>query len=261
MVRRSDAPLKTERQSRITALVQSEKRVLVSELSRHLGVSEMTIRRDLCELEQSGVLVRDHGGAFASRSTTYEPPYIARSRENVEEKRSIGRLAATLLRENDMVVLDVGTTILEVARNLPTGLRLTVITHWLPMVEVLEKHDHVSVVVTGGVLRSGEKSLIGNMAISAFRRFFPGKVFLGVAGISLDKGLTDYTIDEVEIKKAMIECAKEVIVLADHTKLERVAPVPIGPISLVHTIVTDSGIAESQKSELQDAGVRLLVAD
>ena len=253
--------LKAERQRLIESMVKAERRVMVSELAKSLGVCEMTVRRDLYELERKGVLIRAHGGAFSVRTTEYEPPYVARGRENVEEKRKIGQLASTLLAENDMIILDVGTTILELARSIPSNLRLTVITNWLPVAEVLENMPNVSTVVVGGVLRRGERSLIGSMAAAGFQNFFPTKVFLGVAGVSVNRGLTDYHMEEVEIKKAMIQCARDVIVLADHTKMERIAPVPVAPLSMVKTIVTDAGIASEHRAALEKAGLKVLVAD
>ncbi|NPV54920.1 MAG: DeoR/GlpR transcriptional regulator [Firmicutes bacterium] len=256
----TDGRIREERHLQICDLLRQKGAIGVTEMAKLFKVSEMTIRRDLTELEQLGKLHRTHGGAVAARTDDYEPPYIIRASENVHEKRIIGRAAADLVSDGDVIILDVGTTPLQVAKHLASGKRVTVLTNWIPNVLVLSKKQGVDTILMGGAVRPEELSLVGGMTEEFFQRFNANKLFLGVGGVSLEKGLTDYRMDEVEAKKTMLKVTQKAILVADHTKFERVAPIKIAPISVIHTVVTDSGISEDMRENLLRLGIEVLVA-
>jgi len=232
----------------------------VASLSKHFGVSEMTLRRDLISLEREGRLRRTRGWAEPVRTEEYEPYYLIRARENRAEKVAIGRAAVDMVKDNDVILLDVGTTVLEFVRFLGRTKRVTVLTNWLPNVLELAKYPGIQVVVLGGTLRNAELSLVGSITVEMLREFNADKVFLSIGGISVDKGLTDYHLDEIEVKREMLRTAKRAIVLADHTKIERVAPVRVALLGSVHTLVTDDGITNQQHETLKNFGLDIIVA-
>jgi DeoR family transcriptional regulator of aga operon len=251
----------SERQLRICELLRDGHPVKVLELSRLCRTSLMTIRRDLATLEAEGKLRRVHGGAVPIRTPEYEPFFRLRAAENRLEKAAIGRTAASLVRDGEVIIVDVGTTLLELVKNLGQRKNITIITNWLPSVTELAKFPGSRTVILGGLVRYSELSIIGGMAVEALSGFNADRTFLGVGGVSTDKGITDYNLDEVEIKKSMIRAARQVVVLADHGKLDRVAPVRIGELSVVHTLVTGAQITDRQREALTSAGVSVVTAE
>ncbi|PJF49029.1 MAG: DeoR/GlpR transcriptional regulator [Chloroflexi bacterium] len=248
------------RQQVILQLLERQSVVRVAELCERFGVSDMTVRRDLQELEQAGLIRRTYGGAVSARGRSFEPPFPARAATNQAQKQRIGQMAASLVQDGDSVALDVGTTTLEVARALRDKHNLTVVTHSLPIAQVLANHPLVRVIVVGGVLRSGELSLIGHLAERAYREFYVDKLFLGVGGLSLKAGLTEFNLEDALVKQAMLQSAKERIVVADASKLERVAFAFIGPLTGINTLVTDADADAQVVRQIEEAGVRVMLA-
>ncbi len=248
------------RQQVILQLLERQSVVRVAELCERFGVSDMTVRRDLQELEQAGLIRRTYGGAVSARGRSFEPPYLVRAATHQAQKQRIGQMAASLVQDGDSVALDVGTTTLEVARALRDKHNLTVVTHSLPIAQVLANHPLVRVIVVGGVLRSGELSLIGHLAERAYREFYVDKLFLGVGGLSLKAGLTEFNLEDALVKQAMLQLAKERIVVADASKLERVAFAFIGPLTCINTLVTDADADAQVVRQIEEAGVRVMLA-
>ncbi|MDI6870970.1 MAG: DeoR/GlpR family DNA-binding transcription regulator [Bacillota bacterium] len=250
----------SQRRARICELLKEGKPLTVAALVESFGVSEMTVRRDLAHLEAESRLRRTRGGAEPLRTEEYEPLYYLRAKENAQEKRMIGKTAAGLVNDGEVIIVDVGTTLLEFVRNIGRNKQITVITNWIPNVLELVKYPNIRIVMLGGTVRDTELSLVGGMTSESLAGFNPDKAFLGIGGVSLEKGITDYNMDEIEVKRAMIRAARQTVVLADHTKIDRVAPVRIAPLSSVHILVTDSGATERQCEALQNAGVNVVVA-
>lgn len=234
--------------------------VSVAELSREAGVSEMTIRRDLEALERAGALRRVHGGAISAVSRSYEPPFALRSGREPDAKARIGALAASLLSEGDTAVIDVGSTALELASALREADRLTILTPSLRAAQILAENASLRVIMTGGVLRPGELSLIGDLSERAFEELRPDVVFLGVGGVDREAGLTEFNLDDTRVKRAALQSARRCVVLADSSKLGRVAFARICPLERVDVLVTDSGAEESALDWIRDAGAEVLVA-
>ncbi|MFO3797232.1 MAG: DeoR/GlpR family DNA-binding transcription regulator [Anaerolineales bacterium] len=249
------------RHQTILALLEEQGEVRVGDLCQQLGVSEMTIRRDLSELERAGLLRRVHGGAVSARGRSYEPPFLTRANEHLAQKQRIGQLAASLVHDGDSIALDVGTTTLEVARALKERekLNLTVLTASLHIANLLANMPTIRLIVVGGILRPGELSLIGHLAERAFREFYVDKLFLGVGGLSIEAGLTEYNLEDALVKQAMIQTAKECIVVADSSKINRIAFTHIAPLNQIHTLITDSGADAGAIQQLREVGLRVLL--
>lgn len=234
--------------------------VSVADLSEITGVSEMTVRRDLEALEREGLLRRVHGGATSAVPRSYEPPFALRSGHHSEEKERIGALAASLLSQGDTAVIDVGTTTLELARALKGRAGLTLLTPSLRAVDELAGNADIRVMVTGGNVRPGELSLVGDLAERAFEALHCDTVFLGVGGVDADAGLTEFNLDDTRVKRAALESARRCVVLADASKLGKVAFARICPLERVDILVTDSGADEAALKPIRDAGVEVLAA-
>ena len=252
--------LGVERRQRILELVETEGSVSVDELAQRFGVSEMTIRRDLRILESDGLLRRIHGGATSNRGRSYEPPFLLRTRKQAEAKTRIGRRAAEMIGNGDSVALDVGTTTLEIARHLGGKQDLTIITPSLHIANVLASQPGIRLILTGGILRPGELSLIGHLAERAFEEFHVDKLFLGIGGISFEAGLTEFNLEDAQTKKAMLRCAKECIVVADATKFHHIAFAAVAPLEAVHRIVTDDSLDAETADRLRELGIEVILA-
>lgn len=234
--------LAKERHQKILELLEKNGSTTISELVSKFEISEMTIRRDLDILEKRYLLRRVHGGAISTRGSSYEPPYLVRSTENLEVKQRIGKKAASLIKNGDSISLDTGTTTYEVARNLNNFQDLTVITHSFPIASLLIQNLQNRLIIPGGIMRPGELSMIGDLSIRGYKEYFVDKLFLGVGGIDITVGLTEFNLEDTLVKRAMVINAKEVIVVADASKFNQVAFTVVAPITVVRKIITDSSL-------------------
>ena len=257
--------MQTDRRTKIIEIVQQSGSMTVAELCDLFDVSEMTIRRDLRDLDREGVLRRVHGGAVSSLGRSYEPPYTVRSTRNAEIKRAIGLKAAELIVDGDSIALDVGTTTLKITQALQGKHNLTIITASLPIaneiVSNLSLTSEVRLILTGGIIRSGELSMIGNIAAQTYADFHVDKAFIGVGGISEEDGLTEYNLEDAIVKKPMIQNAQQRIVVADSTKIGRTTFTAFAPLSMVDTLITDSKIPAEALSRLEALGIEVLVVE
>ena len=251
--------LSEERHQKIIEILDQQAVVTVADLVQLLDVSEMTIRRDFDALESRGLLKRVHGGAVSNRGRSYEPPFMLRSTINIEEKKRIAEAAAALVKNGDSVTLDVGTTTLEIAKNLKTKQDLTVIIRSLHIASEMVDHQGIRVIVTGGFLRQSELSLTGYLAERVFSDFYVDKLFLGAGGVDFKAGVTEYHFEEMLVKRAMVRNAKEIILVVDSTKFGNIALAPIIPLKEVHTIVTDKKIKKEIRRELEELGINVIV--
>lgn len=251
--------LSNDRRRVILDLLNTKGSVTVAELGSRFDVSEMTIRRDLDDLERRGLLQRVHGGAVSARGRSFEPAFLSRSGLQQEEKRRIAQAAANLVQNGDSIALDVGTTTLEVARHLEGKRDLTVITNSFRVAEELAETQGLRLILTGGILRPGELSLVGSLAGETFQQFYVDKLFLGIGGIDLVAGLTEYSLEDAEVKKAMLRAAKEIIVVADSTKFGRVTFAAVAPIDVASCIITDDKAESSIVEALRATSIEVVV--
>src|SRR5579875_3093276 len=259
-MKRENKIIAQERRRKIFEIIESSGIVSVRDLARRFTVSSITVVRDLQELEEQGLIRRVHGGAISLRGASYEPPFSAREAEHAEEKRRIAARAVELVNDGESLLLDVGTTTLEIARALKGKRNLTVLVTNLRAALELANQSAIQVIVVGGKLRSSELSMVGHLTEQTLRSFQVDKAFIGVGGITLEHGLTEFNFDEAGTKRAMFECARERIVVADHTKFGKVMFTRVAPLSEVDLIVTNHEIDEGATRELEEAGVKLLLA-
>lgn len=252
--------LAQERRQRIFKDIEASGVASVRDLAQRFDVSLITIMRDLQELEQEGLIRRVHGGAISVRGASYEPPFSARESQFSAEKQRIAQKAVELISDGDSLLLDVGTTTLELARALKGKRNLTVLVTNLRAALELAGQPAIQVIVIGGKLRFSELSMTGHMAEQTLRTFQVDKAFIGVGGITLQHGLTEFNFDEAGTKRIMCERARQKIVLADHTKFGKVMLTQVAPLSAIDMIITGSELDESMRRELEEAGISLILA-
>ena len=250
--------LTIERQQQIEHLIKERQHVRVVELSKHFGVSEPTIRRDLQKLEEMGRVRRAHGGAIAPEQATPELPIVQRIVECAEEKRRIGLAAAQLVQDGETIFLGSGTTTLEVARHLDGKKNVTVITNALTIANQLAGNANVTLVITGGVLRHSELSMIGHIVEQTLKELRADKVIISMRAIDIEEGLTNADLLETMTDRVILQFAREVIVVADHTKFGKIAAGIVGPITAVQTIVTDDRTPMETIEQLRTLGITVI---
>lgn len=229
-----------KRQRHILNQIKEKGSVNVIELAEALNVSDMTIRRDLKELGKMGLLQRTHGGAVNSHGRGYEPPLAVRNTENIAEKKVLGSYAAQMILEGDSVALDVGSTIYQIAMNLENTRNITIVTPSMSIGMLFCNRSDVRLILPGGVVRVGEASMIGELARRNLELLLVDKLFLGIGAIDAATGLSEYNLDGAAIKQAMIKNAKEVIVVADASKMQKIAFAYVVGFNEIHHLVTDA---------------------
>lgn len=247
------------RRLRISQILKERHAVRVSSLSEDLGVSEMTIRRDLERLESEGLLTRTHGGAVLKRHIAEEPLWVDRVVAQAEEKRRIAQAAAALIQPAETVFLSSGTTAAQVLRYLPPDLEARIITHNVGAVSEAQRMG-IEVVLVGGVYNPRLNAVGGPTAVEDIGRYHASKMLIGVDGFDLEEGLTTPTIDMATIERAMIKQTRgEVIVLADNSKIGVVADVVICGFDQVDVVMVDDGVDEAVRDEITHLGLRCMV--
>jgi DeoR family fructose operon transcriptional repressor len=249
-----------ERLDRLMEILSKQRYGSVTELAKALHVSEMTVRRYLDKLEQKNLIQRTHGGAYTGKEMI-EVDYRIRETVRQAEKAAIGQLAYTLIQPGESIYIDAGSTAAFLALAIDDSKRITVVTHSLVVAQTLEQHSNVETILLGGKVHGATHSVIGPLAEEAVRQFRFNKAFLGTSGINVQHGLSQSTLDEISIKKAVALSAAEVIVLADSTKLGRDVLVLFLEISQIDTLITDSGISAQDKYDLEEQGVGVMIAE
>ena len=249
-----------ERQRQILSLLSRQGRLSVAEIVEQFSISEATARRDLESLASEGKVQRVHGGAIAVEQAPPELPILERENEEADEKTRIGRVAAELIADNESVFLGSGTTVLDVAKNLRDRKNLTVITNSLPVLNTLAGLKEITVISLGGQLRDSELSFIGHITEQALAEIRVDKVVMGTRGISLEHGLTNDYLQETLTDRAILRIGREVIIVADHTKVNRVSTVLLAPLDAVHTFVTNEQADEKFIQSLKKQNIKVILA-
>lgn len=257
--------LKAQRQQQILAAVTASGTLAVTDLARRFGVSEITIRRDLDELYESGQVERIRGGVRSPVQDEQEPPVVNRQRENVGEKRAIARAALNLISNGDVIGLQMGTTTLELARAIARNSwnNLQVVTNGIPIVNELIRVPGIRLTCIGGVIDSGELACNGVLAEQLLTNLNLTTLFVGCRGIDPEQGITNTVQAELEIGtvQAFVRAAREVVVLADHSKFGQVFFMQVLPITVIHRVITDALTPTDTLTLLAGKGIKFDVIE
>jgi DeoR family transcriptional regulator, aga operon transcriptional repressor len=262
LTRRSPRLLTEERRRSILELVNREGRVMISDLSERFGVSAVTVRGDVDSLCERNLLMRSHGGAIPLDRVVVDSPLEVKATLHHEEKASIGKRAATLVQPGQTVLLDSGTTTLEVARALiqlsPRG--ITVVTNSLAIASELTAASEINVIMIGGLLRHIAQSFVGPQAQKMLSELHVDRFFLGVDGLDPEAGTFTPDVLEAELNATMIRVARQTTVVADSSKIGRRSLTLIAPIDRIHQLVTDPSIRPADHEALERRGIEVLLA-
>ena len=250
--------LKGERHLRILSVLETQGRAEVRQLSHLLGVSEVTIRRDLRELDRQGVLVNVRGGALVSRGTGFEVPYAAKLGAYKDEKVRIARAACERCQSGQTVLLDAGTTVGEMAAHLPNS-QLTVITNALNVINILARRGSVPRLVIGGEFRAVSQAFLGPSALGALSALRIDLAFVGTEGVTADRGLQVPDSSDAAYKQAVVRAARDVVVLADHSKFDVERLFTFAGWGEIDEIVTGSETPGPKVDALRAMGVTVTV--
>ncbi len=251
--------LTRQRQQHILDALRRDGHVVAKTLSEQLGLSEDTIRRDLRELAAAGQLQRVHGGALPLAAA--EADFSARQQLAPQEKMAIGRAAAQMVRNGQVVLVDGGTTAVQLARHLPAALRATVVTHSPSVAVELAHHAGVEVMLIGGRLFRHSMVAVGAQAMEAIARVRADLYFMGVTGVHAQAGLTTGDAEEAAVKRALMAAAAETVVLASSEKLGAASAYVINPLAAAATLVVAPTVPAATLAPLRKAGPAVLRAD
>ncbi|CAM4091710.1 DeoR/GlpR family DNA-binding transcription regulator [Paenibacillus alkaliterrae] len=249
-----------ERYQFIIDYLKNHKIVDVSFLSSELEVSEVTVRKDLEKLERDNFLVRSHGGAILNENLFLEPSFLEKEDRFTDEKSGIASEAAKLIHDGMVIALSTGTTVSRLTRSIKDRNSLTVVTNAINVVTDLMGIDSIQVFLTGGSVRPNTFALIGETAEKSLDGIYTDYVFFGINGFSMDEGLTTPSMEEARVVRKLIENAKHVVVLADHSKFGKVAFYRIVPIDQIHTVITDRKTPTEELEKLREKGIQVIIA-
>ncbi len=249
-----------ERQKQIVEFVQKNGSAQIKVLADYQNVSEATIRRDLDELADLGLIERTHGGAMAiDSSTSFEHKHSEKMNIMLTEKRNIAKAATSLIRDGDTIFLDSGTTTYFIAQNLGGFRDLTVITHDLQIGNTAILHPTSTLIVTGGIRREEFSVLVGSLTENFIKELKVNKVFLGADAVDVESGVFNANFIEVGIKKLLLTISKHIILVADTSKFSRSALARVCKIESIETIITDNNLSPEVKNQIEKNGVRLIL--
>ncbi|MCM3761889.1 DeoR/GlpR family DNA-binding transcription regulator [Alkalihalobacillus oceani] len=251
--------LQEERYKKIQNLLKQNGSVKVTELVHVLNVSIDTVRRDLENLETKKLLKRVHGGAILPEDWGDEHVFSNRESKNKDEKREIAELACEYVSEGQAIALNAGTTTMEIAKKLSESFeRLTIISNGLRIIELFSQKPGFTVIVPGGIVDQAEYALYGKKCEEDIRNYNIDQAFISVNAISLNKGLTDFRIHEIDIMKAMMENAQRTIIAADSSKFEKVLYLNVRALESKDTIITDSSLNEEIANKYKNTGIKIV---
>jgi len=252
--------LPKQRRQKIFELIREDGHAKVLKLSNIFKVTEVTIRQDLEKLEEEGLIVREHGGAHLKDIGINVQNIELLSNEYMLEKEAIAKKALEYINDGDTIILDSGSTVTEIAKLLPGYKNLTVITNALNIALILGTDPEINLILTGGEFKAPTLSLTGQKAADSLDGLHVDKLFLATAGITLKSGLTYPSISDIVVKRAMIESANTVYLVADSSKVGKSAFASLGALSLIDYLITDSKIKEEDVELFTQNDIKLLLA-
>lgn len=243
-----------ERKRKILQMLSVQSKIYVSKLCEDFGVSQVTIRSDLQELEQTGLLKRTHGGAIPVSKASYEPSSVVKEVSHRDEKQRIALKAVEFVEPGDTICLDTGTTTYEMAKCLAGKRRLNVITNDLQIALYLEANlEESSIIVLGGTMRRGLHCMVGPVAINSIRKLNVDKAFMATNACTPEKGFTTPSLEQAEIKQALMSIASQTIMLADSSKFGKVSLASFAKLGDVDKLITDSGLYPEMEMAIRGA--------
>jgi len=248
-----------DRRTVILKQLEKNDQVNVLELSRQFNVSEVTIRKDLKHFEKKNILIRSRGGAMKQSLVNIDLSIYDRRRQNTKLKEAIGAAAANLIISGETILLDTGTTIMELAKHLPKKIEITVITNSVDITFRLSEYPHIRVIMPGGILRRNSLALVGEQAAESLRNFYCDKYFLSADGVDIERGMMTTNIEEASLARINIKNSKKVYALIDSSKFLSKGITAIAPLADVDTLITDSGIPASVLADIRALGVNVIV--
>ena len=248
-----------ERHERILEMVTENGRVYIDDLSAELGVSAMTTRRDLALLEADGALRRFYGGATRISSGSYEPPFAARSKLHQPAKHQIASAVAELVDDGQTVILDAGTTGIAIAEHL-SGRHITICTPSLRVAAALVSSSSVRLMITGGMVRPGEQSLVGPSAARVLEDYHFDLYIMTASGVHVDHGFTEWHPEDAAVKRTALGAASRCIAACDASKIGHTAFARVCALGAPELLVTDHGITEEQNAALEARGLEVRIA-
>ena len=255
-----DGMMGEERRAQILQMVRSTGRVRVNELASHFNTSAVTIRNDLNALHQRGLVFRSHGGAVLSDTILRESPVHERLKAHAEEKRRIGAMAAKLINDGETIILDSGTTTLEIARQIKKKRGLQVITNGVNIAaELLDARD-VQVFIVGGTVRGESASISGRFTEEMFAQFSADRMFLSGAGCDLDFGVSGANLEETMVNRAMLSISREIVLVADASKFSKRSMSRITHFTEIDTVISDTSLGADIQEKLRSLGCNLILA-
>lgn len=253
--------LPAERLNLVQDVINEMKVVTIEDLCYKLAVSKATVRRDLKDLERNNKIIRTHGGALSiGDHGPYEPPFREKSSWHIEEKQRIAEAACHYINPGEAIILDSGTTILELAKKVTAIENLTVITNDLIIAMELSQYQNINLIVIGGKLKKDFFTLTGIFAEMVLKNIRADKYFVGADAVDRELGLMNYNTEEIPIKKLMIASAKKRYALCDHSKFEGVAVANICSFDSINKIITGSEIGPEMLDKFSNVGVEIEIA-
>jgi|LSQX01.3.fsa_nt_gb DeoR/GlpR family transcriptional regulator of sugar metabolism len=249
-----------KRKEYIQQKLNEQHSVQVSKLAVELNVSEMTIRRDLTELEKLGVLRKTHGGAVKELSRSYEPPFSLRQHKALAEKQAIAKEALQFINEGDTIALDSGTTTVELAKELVAYTNLTIATSSLHVATIFLNHPTINLLLSGGVLRKGEGSFVGSFTQNNFKSLYFDTFFVSGGAISAESGLTDYIIEDAAIKRLIMSHSKKTIALMIGEKFEQSSFAQFASLNEIDVLISGKVPSLSMQQALDKEKVTTIIA-
>jgi DeoR/GlpR family transcriptional regulator of sugar metabolism len=252
--------LAEQRREKILELIRENGSARVNDLSKLFSVSEPTIRQDLDRIERTGEIARDHGGAYLKNIPISVSNLSLEHRENMDLKHKIGVKAAEYISPGSTIILDSGTTVTELAKSLKGKKDLRIITNSLNIALIIGAEPGMEVHMTGGEFKAPTLSLTGEKAAAYFSNTHAQQLFLATAGVSLNSGLTYPGFSDIPVKKAMIESAEEIFLLADSTKINKTAFAALQSLDKIDFLITDSNITEADRLAISQSGIKVIIA-
>lgn len=249
----------TERRNTILQLLQDKKRITVKELAREIKVSEATLRSDLNNMELDGLLTRTHGGAMLTNEEPNERDFSVREQKNKNEKQEIAKQAIEYIEEKQCILLDASSTVLELARqikNLP--IRLTIVTSGLQTAIELKDSPNITVILIGGLLKKGSKAVEGTLGLDILDSVNIDMMFTSANGFTVENGLTDFSLYEVELKKEMVKRTSKLIALIDHSKIGVNSSAVFAKTNQLDVLVTNKSVDVNMLTELKKQSTEIV---